>query len=292
MAGQHCEACGDGAGLRLGGHDQRPKQVVPVAHEVEHAHGEDCWHGVRQNDLREDAEFACAVDAGRVVEVLRNGDEELTQQEDAADVGHTRDDDAPVAVDEAHVGEQLVHRDEQGHARDHHGGDQHAEQQATALEIHAGQAVGGQGVEEHGDDGHGTGEDDGIEHFSTDWQTFEQRLVVLKGELVRDELWRPSLRDGVRGERHQHDNQQREDHQDGDEDQSEVAEAQADAALAGRLLAKTLVFGVDAGILLLLCGKSRGAHAISSFSCLLLVYSWMRPTMSVMISSTYDSADA
>ena len=122
--------------------------------------------------------------------------------------------------------------------------------------------------------------------------TFEQRLVVLKGELVRDELWRPSLRDGVRGERHQHDNQQREDHQDGDEDQSEVAEAQADAALAGRLLAKTLVFGVDAGILLLLCGKSRGAHAISSFSCLLLVYSWMRPTMSVMISSTYDSADA
>ena len=70
MAGQHCEACGDGAGLRLGGHDQRPEQVVPVAHEVEHAHGEDGRHRVRQDDLREDAEFTCSVDAGRVVKVL------------------------------------------------------------------------------------------------------------------------------------------------------------------------------------------------------------------------------
>ena len=45
-------------------------QRLPVAHEVEHAHGQDRRHRVRQDDLREDAELARAVDAGRVVEVL------------------------------------------------------------------------------------------------------------------------------------------------------------------------------------------------------------------------------
>ena len=186
----------------------------------------------------------------------------------------------------------------QRHGRDHHGGDEHGEQDAAALEVHAGQAVGGERVEEHGDDRDRAGEHDGVEQLAPDRQALEQARVVVERPRARNDLRRPGLRDGVRRERDDHDDDQREDHEERHQCQRDVAQRQADGALGARLLAQTFVFGVDASVFGFLFrgqfhgGCGCGAHAISSFSCLLLVYSWMRPTMSVMMSSTYDSADA
>ena len=76
----------------------------------------------------EDPQLAGAVDAGRLEQLVRDGQHELPHQEHAERRGQERQDQPGVGVDQAEVADQHEQRHERDHAGHHQRAQHHQEQ--------------------------------------------------------------------------------------------------------------------------------------------------------------------
>ena len=85
------------SGVVAAGRHQRPQVLVPGGEEREHAEGGQRGPGQRHGDPGHEAQVAVAVELGRLLEVARDLQEGLAQQEDAEARGQEGDGQALVA---------------------------------------------------------------------------------------------------------------------------------------------------------------------------------------------------
>ena len=112
---------------------ERQEEVVPRVEHREERHRRDRRLREPQDDRREDAELAAAVDPRGVEVLLRDGEEELPQEEDREGVTEpVRDDQRPQAAHETELRPHHVQRDDR-HLRRQHQGDQHDHEQRLAA---------------------------------------------------------------------------------------------------------------------------------------------------------------
>ena len=109
--------------LRAAGHDQGPQELVPRPLDHQKREGGQGWPGQRQIDLPVDLEGVGPFQRGRLLEVRRDGQEVLAQQEDAGRRRHRRPDDAPWRVDQPDLRDDEDSAGDRQRQRDHADGD-------------------------------------------------------------------------------------------------------------------------------------------------------------------------
>ncbi len=147
----------------LAGHDQRPEQAVPAPEEIEEDDRRQGRPRQRRRHVPERPQVAAAVERGGVIEILRDGSEELAQQEDAEDVGREGDDQPQVGVVPAEPVDDDVVGDQRYLEGDHHRRQEEGEDDVLTPEFEPREGVGRQhGGEQHTTD-HAQADDRGIE---------------------------------------------------------------------------------------------------------------------------------
>ena len=124
----------NGLFLVVGDDDQRPEEVVPSPHETEDGDRSDDRLAHLPDDLPEDVEFFCPIDAGCLNERVGKCDQILTGKENSRRGGSRWDDDAPKAVEHPQMFELQEDGDHDDLQRDHEGGDHKGENQIPARE--------------------------------------------------------------------------------------------------------------------------------------------------------------
>src|SRR3989475_13120468 len=134
--------------------DDRREQVVPLKHEDENRQRGKRGTRQRQIDTPVDAEGAAAVDLGGVIELSRNGEEELTQQKcPEGSAEKPRDDQRVVRVHPAQGSHQDEHRNHGHLIGDHQRGQQHVEERGTPRKAQPGKRVRGERAADHAPNG-------------------------------------------------------------------------------------------------------------------------------------------
>ena len=145
---EQAESHGQGVVVLIAQDHQGPFEHVPRAHEGEKSQGNEGGLGQRRDHVPEDSPRPAPVDPGRVFQVLRDIEKELTKKEDPERTGKRGDEDAPHRVDESDLAQDQKTRDQEDRWRKHHGGEKDSEEKIPSLELHSGERICGQYVEE------------------------------------------------------------------------------------------------------------------------------------------------
>ena len=184
---EHGDADRQGLHALLEGHQQRPQEVVPVQGEDDHGRGDGRRPRERKGDPPEDLEPSGAVDQGRILELAREGQEELAKDVDAEDVGDHRQDQRLVGVGPA----DLDHRDQHRHhgdlGGDHQRGEEDQEDQVAAREAQTRQRVARHRAGQHAERGRKARLDDAVQG-PLDHRVLEHLDVVVEDDGARKPL--------------------------------------------------------------------------------------------------------
>src|SRR5438876_3579065 len=133
--------------------DQRPQEVVPGRAEREDGECPENRLRERQHDAQEDVPRAGAVDAGGVLQLAGQREEELAEEEDAEGERHgrLRHDQPLVGAEPAQALREHVLRHQHHRVGDHQAADQEHEDQIAAGEAHPRQRIGGHGADDDHD---------------------------------------------------------------------------------------------------------------------------------------------
>ena len=129
---------------RPAGRDQRPQVLVPGPEEGEDAQGGQRGAGQRHGHPGHEAQVPVAVELGRLLEVARDLQEGLAQQEDAEARGQEGHGQALVGVEPVQRADGVEVGDERHLERDHQRGQAEDEEGALEGEAQEGEGVGGQ----------------------------------------------------------------------------------------------------------------------------------------------------
>ncbi len=136
--------------------DDGDQHLVPDPESLDGGNGRERGQGDRQDDRPQAPQVARAVDAGRVEQFARHRAEEADEQKGREREQQARvdRDDAPVRVELPEVGRELEERNDEHDRRQHHEGDEDAEDPVAGPPAHEGERVGGDGGDrrrqEHG----------------------------------------------------------------------------------------------------------------------------------------------
>ena len=151
----------------VGEHDQRPDEVVPRPQEGEDGERDQDGTAERQDDPREDAHLAGAVDARGVEQLVGDREGVLADQEDAENACHPGEDHPPVGADQA----QLRISRKSGRIAtcdgEHQGAEQKAEDPPPAREAELGEGVARHRVQQHGEHGDRGGQQRAVAEVSS-----------------------------------------------------------------------------------------------------------------------------
>ena len=165
-------------------HRDGHEELVPGADEDDDGGGEDARRGQWEDDLAEGLAGGASVDHGGLLELLGHLPEEARQvpHGQGQGEGQVRDDHRLVGVRPAPGGEVLQQGHDDGHEREHRGGDDEEHEQALAPEVEACQGVGGEGRHGQCHDRHDDRDDEGVDEAVGEVVLLgEDRLVVLEG---------------------------------------------------------------------------------------------------------------
>ena len=123
--------------------NERAEEIVPGALKGEDGDGGHGRHGQGQNDVKQDLECIGPIHARGILQLYRQGQEKLAEQEDVEGRAKKGGDNQRLeAVDPA----ELAEDDEDGHhgdgVREHHGGEQNEKKDILARRTHARKAIG------------------------------------------------------------------------------------------------------------------------------------------------------
>ena len=211
--------------------DQRGQEVVPGELEGEDGHRGHGRPGQREHDIPDDLGNAGAVDARGVLQVGRNLQEELAQQEDvegAAQKG--RQNQRPEGVDQVQLGEDDVLRDHHHRVGQHQRGQQQNEQGVLARRAQAGEAVGHHGAGQRVADNRKEGDDQGVDGVPPKRQRGQRLDVVLPARRAGPPDGRPGEHVVLRLERGGDHPVQRRQEEQGRAGQQQIARRQLAAA--------------------------------------------------------------
>ena len=124
--------------------EQRPEVLVPRGQEREHRRARRSRARERDDDPPEEAPVAVPVEAGRFLEILRQREERLAEQERAEPGREERDDQALVRVDPAEIRDGRVVGDDRDLERDHQRREEEHEDRALQREVEEREHVRGQ----------------------------------------------------------------------------------------------------------------------------------------------------
>ena len=207
---------GPGLGV-LTGVQERSEEIVPGVEEAEQGDRCDGRFGQRHNDLEQDAPLTRAVDASRVDVLLRDGQQELPEQEDRESVTEeARDDQRRERPDQMQLGEHDVERHGRDLGRQHHRGEDQDERRAAPAPLQPGQGVRRRDTRDHD----AQRRQPGVDH-RVDAGSHQSRLGEHVNEVLRVQWRRMSWVGRLVGgheRREEHERQRRQEH-DGENDQ-------------------------------------------------------------------------
>ena len=162
----------------VGEYDKRPYEIVPCPQQGEHRKRHDDGLEQRNNDGAEYTEFAGAIDARRLEQLVGNGQRVLAHEKDAEDAGHRRHDHAAVAIDQS----QMLEQEKQRHHRDLRRDDERAEEQleytVASGEMELGKRIPGGHIESQRHQCDGGGEKDAVGEISADASVGKELAIV------------------------------------------------------------------------------------------------------------------
>ena len=128
--------------LRVPEVDQRAEEVAPLLDEGEQRDRDEGRPRQRDDDPPAGSQLARAVDPGGVRQLIRDGPEELAQQEDEERIAQERrDQQGQVGPDPAELAERHVQRDERDLGRQHHRREQDQEDDVASGPSDPGEPV-------------------------------------------------------------------------------------------------------------------------------------------------------
>src|SRR5215217_7992860 len=176
----------DNRDRRVGVRDyQRPQQVVPVEQESEDGERSECRPREWKDDAPEATEAARTVDAGGVLQLVRDGEEELPQQEDTERRERLGDYEALVSIHPVEFLYEDELRYDRDLGRDHERTQVQEEEQIAPPEPQAGEGVGSKGRGHRLEDGDTPDHDQAVYQVSAEWGEVPGRREVLGMPLPR-----------------------------------------------------------------------------------------------------------
>ena len=157
-------------------HQQRPQEVVPHVDPGEHREHHHRRPDVRQQNSPVDLPRRAAVENGRLLEIGREGAEELPHQVGAERAAEQpRHDHRPRGIGPAEGAHQDELRDHGDRQRHHQRGQVQHEQRVAAPEWQPGEGISGQRAEEHLAGGDAAGVEHGVEEHPPERHQREHR---------------------------------------------------------------------------------------------------------------------
>ena len=152
--------------VRVGHHDGRPEEVVPRADEDERGQRRERRTREREYDAQVHAEPPGAVHAGGVLEILRNREKELPQEERPVRGEESGEYDPLVRVQEMVFPQEEVDRDGQNRSRDHQRRQVEEEDHVPSRKFQTGKRVPAEGTDHELAERHADSDEQAVEEVS------------------------------------------------------------------------------------------------------------------------------
>lgn len=182
---------GQSIGGRVAQGDQRPEEVVPVLDEGEDGQSANRGFAQRKYDVPEDTPFTAAIDARRVQKFAGQRLDILAHQENTKSAGHAWQDKRPQRVQDMYIAGNEIERYHGDVRGNHHGRDQHPEENGTPGEALLGKGIARQGIKKHVEKRNAQGNNEAIAHPVPIIRSLaEQTLKIGEAEVERQDVWR------------------------------------------------------------------------------------------------------